>query len=173
MRTAHWLEKDTWPWYVPSHHKAINAVNIIPSVRKLFKKKKKKTSRIPWTVWIEDDHGIGGQLIVLKIYSSTIEGRYWNQPSPRRTVWQKLNHRPSVMARHYINEQRSSALLEDHSVHLIRRVGIMNPVMIRPSKQSQRLRREILYIPIDKARKEGTQLYSSKSLHSYYSLPNC
>ena len=77
------------------------------------------------------------------------------------------------MARRYINEQRSSAPLEDHSVHLIPHVGITNPAMIRPSKQGQQLGREILYIPIGKARKEGTQLESPKTLHSYYSLPNC
>ena len=56
--------------------------------------------------------------------------------------------------------------MEDHSVHLIPRVGITNPAMIRPSKQAQWLGREILYMPIDKARKEGTQLESSKTLIS-------
>ena len=40
----------------------------------------------------------------------------------------------------------------------------MNPAMIRPSKQGQRLGREILYMPIDKARKKGTQIESSKTL---------
>ena len=61
------------------------------------------------------------------------------------------------MVRRYTNEQRSSALLEDHSVHLIPRIGVTNPAMIRPSKQGQRLGKEILYIPIGKARIEGTQ----------------
>ena len=61
------------------------------------------------------------------------------------------------MVRRYTNEQRSSALLEDHSVHLIPHIGVTNPAMIRPSKQGQRLGKEILYIPIGKARTEGTQ----------------
>ena len=38
-RTAHWSEKDTWPRYVPCRYKTINAENIIPSIRKNFKKK--------------------------------------------------------------------------------------------------------------------------------------
>ena len=54
--------------------------------------------------------------------------------------------------------------MEDHSIHLIPRVGVTNPAMIRPSKQGQRLGRDILFMPIDKARKEGTQLESSKTL---------
>ena len=54
--------------------------------------------------------------------------------------------------------------MEDHSIHLIPRVGITNPAMIRPSKQGQRLGREILYMPIEKARKKGTQKEFSKTL---------
>ena len=62
------------------------------------------------------------------------------------------------MVRRYTNEQPSLVLLEDHSVHLIPRIGVTNPAMIRPSKQGQRLGKGILYIPIGKARKEGTQI---------------
>ena len=62
------------------------------------------------------------------------------------------------MARRYTNGQRSPTPLEDHSVHSIPRIGITSPAMIRPSKQGQRLGKEILYIPIGKARKDYIQI---------------
>ena len=67
------------------------------------------------------------------------------------------------MVKRYTNKQWSSAPLDDCSVHLISYMGVANPAMIRPSKQGQRLGREILYMPIDKARKKGIQLESSKT----------
>ena len=61
------------------------------------------------------------------------------------------------MVKRYTNEQRSSASMDDHSVHLISYIGVTNPAMIPPSKQGQRLEEGILYIPIGETRKRGTQ----------------
>ena len=60
------------------------------------------------------------------------------------------------MVKRYTNKQRSSAPLDDRSVHLISYMGVTNPAMIRPSKQGQRLKEGILYIPIGETRKRGT-----------------
>ena len=59
--------------------------------------------------------------------------------------------------------QRSSVPLEDHSVHLTPRIGITTLAMIPPLKQSQRLGRKLLYMPIDKAREKGTLRKSSNT----------
>ena len=82
------------------------------------------------------------------------------------------------MARRYIEKYWSSVPLEDNSVHLIPRIGVMTPAMIPPLKQSQRLRRELLYMPIDKAREKGTlkklsntsTLLSSNSSYSNFRI---
>ena len=79
--------------------------------------------------------------MVPKTCPSTIKGRY--ERMILRTTWRRLHHRPLVMARRCTNEQRSSMPLEDH---LIPRIGITNPAMIRPSKQGQRLGEKVLYI---------------------------
>ena len=74
------------------------------------------------------------------------------------------------MVKRYTNKQRSSAPLEDRSVHLIPYMGVTNPAMIRSSKQGQRLEEGILYIPIGETQKGGTRTQSLKILLSYYSL---
>ena len=72
------------------------------------------------------------------------------------------------MARRYIEKYWSSVPLEDNSVHLIPRIGVMTPAMIPPLKQSQRLRRELLYMPIDRAREKGT--LKNFLIHPHYFL---